>query len=222
MIVGAEAGLLHLTGERGGRPVRPGLGILDLSTGLYMHGAILAALQARQRTGKGQKIDGSLFETQVALLINVGLAWMNVGVEAERWGTQHPSVVPYDAFKTKDLYFLCGAVNEKQFEKLAHILGKPELLSDSRFETNARRVENREALFAILEPIFKTKTTDEWYAKFEGSPLPYGRVNTMEKVFDHPQAKARDMIQDVEFEAATAGRVSLIGMTYCSAVICTR
>jgi crotonobetainyl-CoA:carnitine CoA-transferase CaiB-like acyl-CoA transferase len=73
----------------------------------YMHGAIMAALYARQRTGEGQKIDGSLFETQVALLTNVGLSWMNMGVEAERWGAQHPSVVPYDAFPTKDLYFVC-------------------------------------------------------------------------------------------------------------------
>ena len=90
MIAGAEAGLLHLTGERNGPPVRPGLGLTDMCTGLYMHGAIMGALYARTRTGKGQKIDASLFETQVSLLTNVAMSWMNMGREAERWGAQHP------------------------------------------------------------------------------------------------------------------------------------
>ena len=93
MIVSAEAGLLHVTGEKGRGPVRPGLSLIDLSTGLYMQGAIMGALYARDRTGVGQKLDGSLFETQVALLANVGLSWLNLGIEAQRWGTQHPSVV---------------------------------------------------------------------------------------------------------------------------------
>ena len=172
MIAGAEAGLLHLTGERHGRPIRPGLGLTDLSTGLFMHGAIASALYARERTGVGQRVEGSLFETQVALLINVGLSWLNLNVEAERWGTQHPSVVPYDAFKTKDLYFVCGATNDKQFQKLVQLVGKPELASDPRFVTNPRRVDNREELFDIMNQQFAAKTTDEWLEAFEGSGMP--------------------------------------------------
>ena len=85
-IVGADAGILHVTGERNGKPVRPGLGITDMSTGLFLHGAIMAALYARERTGRGQKVDTSLFETGTSLLINVGMAWLNLGQEAERWG----------------------------------------------------------------------------------------------------------------------------------------
>lgn len=212
MIAGAEAGLLHLTGERGGGPVRPGLGLTDLSTGLFMHGAIVSALYARERTGRGQKIDGSLFETQVALLTNVGLSWLNMRVEAERWGTQHPSVVPYDAFKTKDLYFVCGATNDKQFATLVKLLGKPELAEDARFLTNPRRVDNREELFGILNEIFASKTTDEWLLQFEGSGMPYSPVNTMQRVFEHPQTEARDMVMEIPFEPATAGKISLIGM----------
>lgn len=211
MIAGAEGGLLHLTGERGGGPVRPGLGLTDLTTGLFMHGAIMGALYARDRTGVGQQLDGSLFETQVALLINVGLSWLNLGVEAERWGTQHPSVVPYDAFKTKDLYFVCGATNDKQFLKLVTLLGKPELADDARFVTNPRRVDNRDELFLIVNELFATKTTDEWMVVFEGSGMPYAPVNTMQKVFDHPQTHARDMVQEVNFPAAKSGKLSLLG-----------
>lgn len=103
MITGAEAGLMHLQGERGGGPIKAGIAVTDLSTGLYAHGAVLAALHARHRTGVGQKIDASLFETQVALLMHCAMSWLNLGQEGERWGAQHPNVVPYDAFKTVSL-----------------------------------------------------------------------------------------------------------------------
>jgi succinate---hydroxymethylglutarate CoA-transferase len=211
MIAGAEAGLMHLVGERGGRPVRPGLGFTDMSTGLFMHGAITAALYSRKETGVGQRIDGSLFESQVALLTNVALTWLNLGQEAERWGAQHPSVVPYDSFETKDLYFVCGAVNNKQFEKLCQILNVPQLLEDSRFESNSSRVANRDELMPHISKAFKARSASEWMKEFEGSGMPYAPINTMEKVFSHPQTAAREMIQDVAFEPARSGRMSLLG-----------
>lgn len=211
MIAGAEAGLLHITGERGGPPVRPGLGLTDMSTGLYMHGAIMAALQARQRTGRGQKLDGSLFETQVSLLINVALSWLNLGQEAERWGTAHPSVMPYDAWRTKDSYFVIGATNDKQFKILCEKLGQTSLAQDEKFLTNEVRVRNRDELKRILLDLFAAKTTEEWAEVFEGSGMPYGPINSMEKVFQHPQTEARNMVQDVAFDAAEAGSLSLLG-----------
>ena len=211
MIAGAEAGLLHITGERGGPPVRPGLGLTDMSTGLYMHGAIMAALQARHRTGRGQKLDGSLFETQVSLLINVALSWLNLGQEAERWGTAHPSVVPYDAWRTKDSYLVIGATNDKQFKILCEKLGLPSLAEDRRFVTNEIRVKNRDALKTILLDLFAAKTTDEWVEVFEGSGMPYGPINSMERVFDHRQTEARNMVEKVSFDAAKAGAISLLG-----------
>lgn len=211
MIAGAEAGLLHLTGERNGPPVRPGVGITDMSTGLFMHGAIMAALYSRKETGLGQRIDASLFESQIALLINVAMTWLNLGQETERWGTQHPSVVPYDSFKTRDLYFVCGAVNNKQFEKLCRMLDLPELLEDDRFETNSARVAHRDELMPLINGAFKTKTVDEWMEKFEGSGMPYAPINTMEKVFSHPQTAARDMVNEVTFDAARSGKISLLG-----------
>jgi succinate---hydroxymethylglutarate CoA-transferase len=211
MIAGAEAGLIHVTGERDGPPMKPGLGLTDMTTGLFIHGAIVSALYARERTGKGQRVDTSLFESQIALLINVGMAWLNLGEEAERWGMQHPSVVPYDAFKTKDLYFVCGATNDKQFTTFCRLLGCEELVSDPRFKTNADRNENRKELAPILNEKFKAKTTDEWLAAFEGSGMPYAPINTMERVFAHPQAKAREMIKNVPFEATQTGGINLIG-----------
>lgn len=211
MIAGAEAGLIHVTGERGGPPMKPGLGLTDMTTGLFTHGAIVSALYARDRTGKGQKIDTSLFESQIALLINVGMAWLNLGEEAERWGMQHPSVVPYDAFKTKDLYFVCGATNDKQFATFCKLLDCEDLLEDLRFKTNADRTEHRKELFPILNEKFKARTTDEWLAAFEGSGMPYAPINTMERVFAHPQSKARDMIQTIPFQASQTGDINLIG-----------
>ena len=179
-----------------------------------MHGAILAALQARHLTGRGQKLDGSLFETQIALLTQSAVAWLNLGQEGQRWGAQHSSVVPYDAFQTKDLYIVCGAVNDKQFLKFCTILGKPELASDERFIDNYTRVMNREELGEMLKEIFVTKTTDEWLQNFDGSGLPYGAINTMERVFSHPQTAARDMVVEVPFEPSTSGKLSLLGGWY--------
>lgn len=210
-IAGAEAGLLHVTGERNGPPVRPGLGMIDMATGLYMHGAIMAALYARQNGAMGQRVDASLFETQISLLVNVGLSWLNLGIEAERWGCQHPSIAPYDAFKTKDLYFVCGATNDAQFASLCKLLGLESLVKDELFATNPKRVENREALAQILNKIFVTRTTSEWIQQFQGTGLPFAPINNMERTFSHPQAVARDMIAEVLIDATQTGNIRLIG-----------
>jgi succinate--hydroxymethylglutarate CoA-transferase len=182
-----------------------------MATGLYTHGAILAALHARDRKGVGQRVDASLFETQISLLTNVGLSWLNLGIEAERWGCQHPSIVPYNAFKTRDLYLVCGATNDKQFVKFCNLLGVGSLPQDERFKTNALRVEHRDTLNPIFDSIFATKTTAEWEATFEGSGLAYAPINNMERTFAHPQAKARDMIEPIPFDVADSGQINVIG-----------
>jgi succinate--hydroxymethylglutarate CoA-transferase len=185
--------------------------MIDMSTGLYLHGAILAALHARDKMGKGQRVDASLFETQVSLLVNVGMSWLNLGIEAERWGCQHPSIAPYDAFKTKDLYLVCGATNDAQFASLCALLGLESLTKDELFATNPKRVENRETLAPIFNDVFQTKTTAEWMELFEGAGLPFAPINNMERTFSHPQAQARDMIAQVPFDAAESGEIKLIG-----------
>ncbi|RQM07427.1 hypothetical protein DH86_00002865, partial [Scytalidium sp. 3C] len=210
IILAAETGLLQITGEANGPPVKPGVGFTDMCTGLYMHGAIVSALQARNRTGLGQKLDTSLFETQLSMLINLGLSWLNQQVEPQRWGTAHPSIVPYEAFTTKDSYLVIGATNDRQFGVLCDRLGDPNLKQDDRFKTNDARISNREELKRILDDHFASKTTDEWMVVFEGSGMPYGPINNLEKAFNHPQAQARQMINTVELDAAKAGQIQLI------------
>ena len=139
------------------------------------------------------------------------MSWLNLGVDGERWGAQHPNVVPYDAFKTKDLYIVCGAVNDKQFRELCTLLEKPELADEERFGSNDARVANREELTPIINELFAAKTTDDWLEKFKGTSLPYGAINNMERVFSHPQTKARDMVHEIPFEATKSGKLSLLG-----------
>ncbi|KAJ5807776.1 CoA-transferase family III domain-containing protein [Penicillium riverlandense] len=212
VIGAAEGGLLHITGEADGPPTKPGVGLMDMCTGLYLHGAITSALLAREKTGFGQKIDTSLFETTISILANVGMSWMNLANEAQRWGTEHPTIVPYEAFKTKDSYFVIGAVNNRQFKNLCLRLGHEDLANDPRFLDNNSRVQNRKDLKRILSESFALGTTEEWEKTFEGSGMPYGPINTLEKVFSHPQALARNMVEDVGQDAAVSGRIKVLGM----------
>lgn len=211
IIAGAEAGLLHITGEAGGPPSKPGVAVTDLCTGLFMHGAIMSALHARNRTGKGQKIDGSLFETQLALMINVAACWLNLGLEGKRWGTEHPSIVPYGSFPTKDSYLIMGATNNRQFVTLSKLLKRPELSEDKRFNTNDARVAHRTELNEIINDIFKSKKTKEWLSAFDESGLPYGPINSIESAFSHAQAQARQMVQTIDIDAATDGKFHVPG-----------
>ncbi|KAJ5703091.1 hypothetical protein N7488_010639, partial [Penicillium malachiteum] len=210
-IVGAEAGMLHITGERDGAPTRPGLGMTDMSTGLYLHGAIMAALFSREKTGKGQKIDASLFETQVALLSNVAMSWLNAGEVPQRWGTAHPSIVPYQAFKTKDSYLFLGATNNRQFQVLCKSLDRADLATDARFADNNSRLKNRKELDKILGDILTSKPTAEWMGRLEGSGMPYGPINSIDAVFSHPQTAARDMVQTLPFDALSCGELKVLG-----------
>ncbi|KAJ6161142.1 hypothetical protein N7470_004538 [Penicillium chermesinum] len=211
VIGAAEGGLLHITGEADGPPTKPGVGLMDMCTGLYVHGAILSALYARDRTGQGQKIEASLFETTVSIMSNVGMSWMNLSKEAQRWGTGHPTIVPYEAFKTKDSYLVAGAVNDRQFKIFCERVGIEELIRDPRFRDNNSRIKHRAALKPILDKAFSLRTTKEWEAVFEGSGMPYGPINNLENVFSHPQTIARDMVQTIKQPAATAGEIKVIG-----------
>ncbi|KAK8250576.1 CoA-transferase [Phyllosticta capitalensis] len=211
-IAAAEAGLMHITGEPGQLPVRPGLGMVDMCTGLYMHGAILAALSARDKTGKGQKLDASLFETQISLLINIGANWLNLGLEGKRYGNAHPSIAPYNTFKAKDGYIALGANNDRQFKILADRIGRKDLLDDPKFQTNAARVQHRQTLDGILNEILKEKPIRDWMEVFDGSGLAHGPVNTIEKAFAHPQIDARSMVESIPCQEVEAGELKMIGV----------
>lgn len=211
-IAAAEGGLMHITGHPDGGPVRPGLGMTDMSTGLYTHGAIMAALYSRDRTGKGQHISSSLFETQISLLINVGANWLNRGVEGQRYGAAHPSIVPYNTWKCRDgLWLTVAANNNRQFRVLCEKINRPELADDNRFATNALRVEHRSLMDEIFDAAFGSKSCEEWLRVLDGSGLAHGPVNTIRKAFEHPQTQARDMVQSVEWEATRSGEWKSIG-----------
>uniref|UniRef100_A0A2K5YUG7 Succinyl-CoA:glutarate CoA-transferase n=1 Tax=Mandrillus leucophaeus TaxID=9568 RepID=A0A2K5YUG7_MANLE len=186
-VASAVSGLMHITGPEDGDPVRPGVAMTDLATGLYAYGAIMAGLIQKYKTGKGLFIDCNLLSSQVACLSHIAANYLIVRKEAKRWGTAHGSIVPYQAFKTKDGYIVVGAGNNQQFATVCKILDLPELIDDSKYKTNHLRVQNRKELIKILSERFEEELTSKWLHFFEGSGVPYGPINNMKNVFAEPQ-----------------------------------
>ncbi|ELK35193.1 hypothetical protein MDA_GLEAN10022102 [Myotis davidii] len=186
-VASAVSGLMHITGPEDGDPVRPGVAMTDLATGLYACGAIMAGLIQRYKTGKGLFIDCNLLSSQVACLTQVAANYLIGQKEAKRWGTAHGSIVPYQAFKTKDGYLVVGAGNNQQFATVCKILNLPELIDDCKYKTNHLRVQNRKELIKILSARFEEEMTSKWLHLFEGSKVPYGPINNMKNVFAEPQ-----------------------------------
>ncbi len=200
-ILQAEAGLMSICGEAGGQPMKYGVAIVDISTGLLACNGILAALQARNTTGRGQKVHASLFETGVFLLANVASNALATGSTPKRYGNGHPNIVPYTTYPAADASVAVAVGNDKQFVKFAELLGQPELASDPTFATNAGRVQNREALDAIIAASFAHFAADEWVARLSAAGIPVGKINTVDEALASPQAVAREMIQTVAQKA---------------------
>ncbi|KAA1469966.1 CoA-transferase family III [Dentipellis sp. KUC8613] len=210
VIIEGEAGLMHITGEPDRPPSKVGVAVTDIATGLYAHGAIMAALLSRQQTGKGVWIDVNLFESQIAGLANIASNYLIAGKEAGRHGTAHPSIVPYQVFPCKNGYIMIGAGNDRQFKLLSEtILEQPELVEDARFATNAARVANRDTLVQIITDKLLQEDREHWLQKFTGLGVPFGPINNIEQTFEHPQAIARGVVVDVEHPRA--GKVKLVG-----------
>ncbi|EGE00453.1 succinate--hydroxymethylglutarate CoA-transferase [Trichophyton mentagrophytes] len=199
VMVEAEMGLMHITGSRDGPPVKVGVAVTDLTTGLYTSNAIMAALIARGRTGKGQHIDACLSDCQIATLANLASSALISGEkDSGRWGTAHPSIVPYRSFKTKDGDILLGGGNDRLFGVLCDRLGHPEWKTDARFTTNALRVKNREIIDKLIEDLTEQRTTQEWLEVMEGSGMPYAAVNDIQGALNHSHVLARGMVQEVD------------------------
>ncbi|XP_074659084.1 succinyl-CoA:glutarate CoA-transferase-like [Tubulanus polymorphus] len=220
VITSAVGGMLHITGTEEGdldclcdvyfvEPCKVGVAVTDLSTGLYAHGAIMAALLHKHKTGEGQHIDCNLFSTQVATLVHLGANYLNNGIEAKRLGTAHGSIVPYEAFRTADGHLVVGAGNNSQFLNLLQMMGLEQYSEDARFKSNALRVENRSTLLDILRKRFEENTTDEWSSLFEGAGFPFGPINDLSQVFKNPQIKANRLVQKMNH--STAGEIKLPG-----------
>ena len=191
VMVEAEMGLMHITGSRDGPPVKVGVAVTDLTTGLYTSNSIMAALLARIRTGKGQHIDVALSDCQVATLANMASSALISGQpDSGRWGTAHPSIVPYKGFKTADGDILLGGGNDRLFAVLCDKIGRPEWPNDGRFNTNSARVKNRDTLEAMIESETKKKTTAEWLKVLDESGMPYAAVNDIQGTLHHEHGNA--------------------------------
>jgi succinate--hydroxymethylglutarate CoA-transferase len=199
VMVEAEMGLMHITGSRDGPPVKVGVAVTDLTTGLYTSNSVMAALLGRARTGKGQHIDVALSDCQVATLANIASSCLISGKkDTGRWGTAHPSIVPYKAFKTADGDILLGGGNDRLYGVLCNKLGKPEWITDSRFVTNAVRLQHRDTLEDLIENETRQKTTQEWLEILEGCGMPYAAINDVQGTLNHEHVLARDMVKEVE------------------------
>ncbi|KAK3860815.1 hypothetical protein Pcinc_033155 [Petrolisthes cinctipes] len=208
VMAASVGGLINVTGPENGEPCKVGVAMTDLATGLYAHGAIMAALLERQKTGLGQKIDCNLLSTQVSCMVNLASNYLNGGKEAKRWGTAHESIVPYEAFPTSDGYISIGAGSNELFSTLCHALNLSELLSDERYSTNALRVKNRSSLIKTLQCSFQKKTTQEWLEILDGCPVPYAPINKLSEVFSDPQVVHNRMVEEMEHESV--GRIKQV------------
>ncbi|KAF2398399.1 putative l-carnitine dehydratase/alpha-methylacyl-CoA racemase [Trichodelitschia bisporula] len=209
VMVEAEMGLMHITGSRDGPPVKVGVAITDLTTGLYTSNSVMAALLARVKSGKGQHIDVSLSDCQVASLANIASSALISGEkDTGRWGTAHPSIVPYRGFKTADGDILVGGGNDRLYGILCTKLAKPEWIEDPRFVTNNVRVKNRSTLESMIEAEMKKRTTQQWLEIFEGSGMPYAAINDILTTLKHEHVLARDMVKEVDHPAC--GPIKLV------------
>ena len=202
-------GLMSLTGrpegEEGAGPVKVGVALTDILTGLYSTVAILAALAHRQHDGGGQHIDMALLDVQVACLANQAMNYLTTGVAGQRLGNAHPNIVPYQDFPTADGDFILTVGNDSQFRKFAEVAGRPEWGSDPRFVSNKQRVVNRSVLVPLIRQATVFKTTAEWVSQLEAVGVPCGPINDLAQVFANPQVQARGLA--IQLPHALAGLV---------------
>ena len=205
-------GVMSITGERddlpGGGPQRVGIPIADIMTGMYATVAICAAIAHREKSGAGQHLDLALLDTQVGILANQGMNYLATGETPGRIGNAHPNIVPYQPFKTSDGDIILACGNDNLFGRFCEVAGCKHLTQDPRFVTNAKRVENREAITALLAAIFSTRTTRDWCDVLEAAGVPNGPINDLKQVFEEPQVVARGM--KIELEHPLAGKIPLI------------
>jgi formyl-CoA transferase/CoA:oxalate CoA-transferase len=191
---------MSLTGERGGEPMRYPIAIADITTGFNATVGVLAALLARERTGQGQFLEVSLFDSQMAWLANVGSGFLNAGSQPRRWGNEHPNIVPYQVFRASDgRHFVVTVGTEALWERFCRVLGIEDTLArDARFSTNADRVAHRGELIPQLEDILATRPAAYWLEQLRGADVPAGLVQSVEEAFADPQTVARRLVVELE------------------------
>jgi succinate--hydroxymethylglutarate CoA-transferase len=205
-ILQAESGLMSICGEPNGTPTKYGVAIVDVCTGMLACNAILAALNARHRTGRGQKVELSLYETSLAMLANVAANYLLAGKDGGRFGNGHPSIVPYTTYQTADSMIAIGIGNDAQFARCAAVLGHPEWSQDARFARNRDRVANRDVVDGAINRALAGDTAEAWLTRLKAAGIPCGRINSVAQALDDPHTAARSMIETVEHPSLGALR----------------
>jgi crotonobetainyl-CoA:carnitine CoA-transferase CaiB-like acyl-CoA transferase len=208
-MIQALGGLMSITGEPEGEPMKTGVAVVDLFAGQNAIIAILAALQARTLTGRGQHLDISLFDSQLGWLANVASNYLISGKLPKRHGNAHANIVPYQSFQASDGWFAIAVGNDRQFVRLCEMLDKSEIALDEKFATNSARVQNRDELIPLLRSIFITRTVNEWLADLEKAEIPCGPIQNFEQVFSMSTVKEREML--VKMDHPTIGELPLVG-----------
>ena len=204
-------GIMSITGDPDGEPMKVGVGIADVMTGMYASTAILAALRHRDATGEGQHIDTCLLDTQVSWLINEGTNYLVSGKIPVKLGNEHPNIVPYKVFATSNGHVILAVGNNRQFDDWCTVANADDLKSDPRYASNPLRIANRETLYDIMPDFMKRKTTEEWLAELGELKVPCSPVNNIEQVFEDPHVKYRGMRIEMDHPTAGSGKVPLIG-----------
>jgi len=204
----AMSGLMSVNGEVEGEPIKTGIAMSDMFTALYATISVLASLQARHITKEGQQTDVSLLDSTVASMLNIATSYLNTGALPKRYGNQHPNLVPYQSFDTKDKQIILAVGNDNQFKKVCNLLNLDELPNDEKFSTASSRNINRTELLPILQKQLLKATSEEWIEKFREHNIPTGPINNMEEVFQDPQVKSRKMTTEVPHP--TLGNVTLL------------
>ena len=197
LIIQAYSGLMNLTGDPDGPPMRVGFSLVDLFTGMMAYGCILTALRHKEKTGEGQWIDTSLLDGQVATMSYHATGYMGTGVEPHRLGSGHPSLVPYQSFTSSDGFFILACANDGLYDRMCQAIGRPELAEDPRFKTNTDRVEHRSECVATFNEIFEKETSAHWVDLISKAGIPCGPINRVSDVVNDKQVKARNMLVDI-------------------------
>lgn len=208
-IIEAISGLMSITGDPDGDPMKVGVALVDILTGCQVAYAVVAAFVHRLQSGEGQRVDLSLFETALSGLANQASAFLISGKTPQRHGNAHPAIVPYQTFQTKDSQVMVSVGNDRQYQKFCHILGTPELATDERFTTNPSRVEHRDILLPLLQTAISQFSAQDLVARAEASGVPIAPVNNLSQAFATPQVSARDMI--ITIKHPKAGEIRQVG-----------
>jgi len=209
-VIQGYGGIMGLTGEKGGGPLKVGIAVTDIATGMFAATGILTALYHREKTGQGQRVDAAMLDGQVSWLTYQAGRYLASGKVPERLGSAHPLIVPYQDFEASDGFINIAAGNDSLWKKMCAVIGLPkDVAEDPKYATNAQRVENRDAVVKIVSEKIRTRTMQEWLDLLNTAGVPCGPIYTVDQIFKDPQVLARDMLVDIDHPKC--GRIQVTG-----------